>query len=112
VLALVRIRVYREYLTTIDAGGLRLLEGARIQIADIDSGRMLLPVHGKGTRDRDGVTCMSPFRLAAYPGAGAFLDRPALPHGSPTQPRRGDAGRRTPSEHADSELERWIRCCK
>src|SRR5437867_2562710 len=30
-------RVHRECLTTIYAGGLRLLEGARIQIADIDS---------------------------------------------------------------------------
>lgn len=52
ILALVRIRVYRECLTTIYAGGLRLLEGARIQIADIDSGRMLLHIHGKGARDR------------------------------------------------------------
>jgi len=52
ILALVRIRVYRECLTTIYAGGLRLLEGARIQITDIDSGRMLLHIHGKGGRDR------------------------------------------------------------
>jgi len=52
ILGLVRIRVYRECLTTIYAGGLRLLEGARIQIADIDSGRMLLHIHGKGNRDR------------------------------------------------------------
>ena len=52
VLALVRIPVYRECLTTIYAGGLRLLEGARLQIADIDSGRMLYHIHGKGKRDR------------------------------------------------------------
>ena len=39
-------------MTTIDAGGLRLLEGARLQVADIDSGRMLLHIHGKGKRDR------------------------------------------------------------
>ena len=52
VLALVRIPVYRECLTTIYAGGLRLLEGARLQVADIDSGRMLLHIHGKGKRDR------------------------------------------------------------
>ena len=52
VLALVRIPVYRACLTTIYAGGLRLMEGARIQVADIDSGRMLLHIHGKGTRDR------------------------------------------------------------
>jgi len=38
VLALVRIRVYRECLTTIYAGGLRLVEGARLRVADIDSG--------------------------------------------------------------------------
>ncbi len=52
VLAAVRIRVYRECLTTIYAGGLRLLEGARLRVADIDSGRMMLHVHGKGNRDR------------------------------------------------------------
>ena len=47
ILGLVRIRVYRECLTTIYAGGLRLLEGARLQVADIDSGRMVLLIHGK-----------------------------------------------------------------
>ena len=52
ILGLIRIRVYRECLTTIYGGGLRLLEGARIQVADIDSGRMVLHVHGKGNRDR------------------------------------------------------------
>ena len=52
VLGLVRIRVYRECLTTIYAGGLRLLEGARLQVAAIDSGRMLLHIHGKGHQDR------------------------------------------------------------
>jgi integrase/recombinase XerD len=52
VLGLVRIRVYRECLTTIYAGGLRLLEGARLQVADIDSGRMVLHIHGKGKQDR------------------------------------------------------------
>ena len=52
VLALVRIPVYRECLTTIYAGGLRLREGSRVPIADIDSGRMLLHIHGKGNWDR------------------------------------------------------------
>ena len=52
VLALVRIPVYRECLTTIYAGGLRLLEGARLEVADIDSGRMLFHIHGKGKRHR------------------------------------------------------------
>ncbi len=51
-LGLVRIPVYRECLTTIYAGGLRLHEGARLQVPDIDSGRMLLHIHGKGKRDR------------------------------------------------------------
>jgi site-specific recombinase XerD len=51
-LGLVRIPVYRECLTTIYAGGLRLLEGARLQVADIDSGRMVLHIHGKGNHDR------------------------------------------------------------
>ena len=52
VLALVRIPVSRECLTTIDAGGLRLREGSRVQIAEIDRGRMLLHIHGKGNWDR------------------------------------------------------------
>jgi site-specific recombinase XerD len=48
----VRIPVYRACLTTIYAGGLRLLEGARLHVPDIDSGRMLLYIHGKGKKDR------------------------------------------------------------
>jgi integrase/recombinase XerD len=51
-LGLVRIPVYRECLTTIYACGLRLLEGAHLQVADIDSGRMVLHIHGKGKQDR------------------------------------------------------------
>ena len=51
-LGAVRIPVYRACLTTIYAGGLRLLEGARLQVPDIDSGRMLLHIHGKGKKDR------------------------------------------------------------
>jgi len=48
----VRIPVYRACLTTIYAGGLRLLEGAHLQVPDIDSGRMLFHIHGKGKKDR------------------------------------------------------------
>jgi site-specific recombinase XerD len=48
----VRIPVYRACLTTIYACGLRLLEGARLQVPDIDSGRMLLHIHGKSKKDR------------------------------------------------------------
>jgi integrase/recombinase XerD len=52
ILAEVRSAVYRACLTTIYACGLRLLEGARLQVADVDSGRMLLHIHGKGKKDR------------------------------------------------------------
>ncbi len=52
ILAEVRIPVYRACLTTIYACGLRLLEGAHLQVADVDSGRMLLHIHGKGQKDR------------------------------------------------------------
>lgn len=52
ILAEVRIPVYRACLTTIYACGLRLLEGAHLQVADVDGGRMLLHIHGKGKKDR------------------------------------------------------------
>ncbi len=52
VLAEVRIPVYRACLTTIYACGLRLLEGAHLQVPDVDSGRTLLHIHGKGKQDR------------------------------------------------------------
>jgi site-specific recombinase XerD len=51
-LGAVRIPVYRVCLTTIYAGGLRLLEGAHLQVPDIDSDRMLFHIHGKGKKDR------------------------------------------------------------
>ena len=52
ILTEVRIPVYRACLTTIYSCGLRLMEGARLQVADIDSARMVLHIHGKGKRDR------------------------------------------------------------
>jgi len=52
ILRLVRIPVYRACLTTIYACGLRLLEGTRLQVADVDSARLLLHIHGKGKQDR------------------------------------------------------------
>jgi integrase/recombinase XerD len=51
-LAVVRIPVYRACLTTIYACGLRLLEGTRLQVPDIDSARLMLHIHGKGKKDR------------------------------------------------------------
>jgi len=52
VLAEVRIPVYRACLTTIYSCGLRLMEGAHLQVADVDSARMVLHIHGKGKQDR------------------------------------------------------------
>ncbi|NNK07415.1 MAG: site-specific integrase [Myxococcales bacterium] len=48
----VTIDVYRVCLTTIYSCGLRLLEGATLQVPQIDSDRMQLHIHGKGGRDR------------------------------------------------------------
>jgi len=48
----VTIPVYRVCLTTIYSCGLRLLEGATLQVPQIDSDRMQLHIHGKGGRDR------------------------------------------------------------
>jgi len=69
VLGLVRIPVYRECLTTIYAGVAPPLEGARLQVADIDSGRMVLHIHGKGKQERY-VSLPSPSlpRLRDYGG--------------------------------------------
>jgi len=52
ILGLVRIPVYRACLTTIYACGLRLQEGTHLQVADVDSARMLLHIHGKAKQDR------------------------------------------------------------
>ena len=51
-LANVRTPVYGACLTTIYSCGLRLMEGARLQVGDVDSARMVLYIHGKGKRDR------------------------------------------------------------
>jgi integrase/recombinase XerD len=52
ILAAGRIPVYRVCLTTIYACGLRLLEGAHLQVSDVDGGRMVLHIHGKVKIDR------------------------------------------------------------
>ena len=52
ILAEVRIPVYHACLTATYACGLRLLEGAHLQVPDVDGGRMLLHIHGKGKKDR------------------------------------------------------------
>jgi integrase/recombinase XerD len=53
ILRLVRLTSYRTCLTTIYSCGLRLQEGTRLQVQDIDSSRMMLRVRqGKGRQDR------------------------------------------------------------
>jgi site-specific recombinase XerD len=52
ILHCVRLPVYRVCLTTIYACGLRLSEGARLEVPDVDSSRMVLHIHGKGGQDR------------------------------------------------------------
>jgi site-specific recombinase XerD len=52
ILGVVRIPVYQVCLKTIYACGLRLLEGSHLQVADVDSARMALHIHGKGKQDR------------------------------------------------------------
>ena len=49
----VRLPRYRVCLATIYSCGLRLQEGTHLQVADIDSARMMIHVrHGKGAKDR------------------------------------------------------------
>lgn len=53
ILGRVRLPRYRVCLTTIYSCGLRLQEGTQLQVADIDSARMMIHVrHGKGAKDR------------------------------------------------------------
>lgn len=52
ILDAVRIDAYRVCLTTIYAGGLRLMEGLGLQVPDIDGDRALFHIHGKGGKDR------------------------------------------------------------
>lgn len=52
ILAAVRLPVYRACLTTIYACGLRLMEGARLQVPDVHGDRTMLHIHGKRRKDR------------------------------------------------------------
>jgi site-specific recombinase XerD len=85
VLAAVRIPVYRVCLTTIYACGLRLLEGARLQVADVDSARMVVHVHGKGKQDR-----YVPLPAPILPGLRAYWQTHRSPQWLfPAPTRRG-----------------------
>jgi site-specific recombinase XerD len=53
ILDAIRIDVYRVCLTTIYGCGLRLMEGAKLQIPDVDSARGIVRVRGKGNKDRE-----------------------------------------------------------
>jgi site-specific recombinase XerD len=48
----VKLFRYRVCLETIYSCGLRLLEGVAMEIADVDSARMVLHIHGKGGKER------------------------------------------------------------
>jgi len=53
ILSSIRLPRYKVCLSTIYSCGLRLQEGTNLQVADIDSARMMLHVrHGKGAKDR------------------------------------------------------------
>lgn len=53
ILGCIRLPGYRVCLSTIYSCGLRLQEGTHLQVADIDSSRMVVHVrHGKGAKDR------------------------------------------------------------
>lgn len=53
ILACIRLPRYKVCLTTIYSCGLRLQEGTHLQVADIDSARLMIHVrHGKGAKDR------------------------------------------------------------
>ena len=53
ILGRIRLLRYQVCLTTIYSCGLRLQEGTHLQVADIDSARLMIHVrHGKGAKDR------------------------------------------------------------
>ena len=79
ILAEVRIPVYRACLTTIYGCGLRLLEGTRLEVPDVDSARMVLFIHGKGKQDRYVPLSHSILRGVAPPLAHPPLAAMALP---------------------------------
>ena len=66
ILGAVRAPVYRVCLTAIYACGLRISEGAALQVGDVDSARMVLRVRGKGNKERQAP--LSPSTLESLRG--------------------------------------------
>ena len=84
ILPLVRFPVYRVCLITIYACGLRLLEGARLQVSQVDSARGLVHVTGKGqVRPVRALAADDP-HAAARPLAHPSLAPVALSRARPT----------------------------
>ena len=97
ILDAVRIDAYRVCLTTIYACGLRLTEGIRLQVPDVDADRTLLHIHGKGGKDRyvplpDATlarlrehwrTHRNPLWLFPAPLTGVRIHAPAVPAATP-----------------------------
>lgn len=93
ILGAVRIDAYRVCLTTIYACGLRLMEGIRLQVPDVDGDRTLLHIHGKRAKDRyvplpdatlellrtHWCTHRNPLWLFPAPLSGARIHAPAVP---------------------------------
>lgn len=77
ILNAVRIDAYRVCLTTIYACGLRLTEGLRLQVPNVDSARTLLHIHGKRGKDRYVPLPTARSRSCAPTGA-----RTGIPSGS------------------------------
>jgi integrase/recombinase XerD len=80
ILGEVRIPVYRACLATIYSCGLRLLEGSRLQVADVHSARMLLHIHGKSKKDRYVPLPAPTLKLLSLTGARITHPCGCFPH--------------------------------
>lgn len=110
ILAAVRLPVYRACLTTIYACGLRLMEGAQLQVPDVDGDRAMLLIHGKGLPRI--ATCRSP--TPPYSCSGRTGARITIRSGS--FPRRRAVMRavppRQPSAPSDVAVYRVPSCAR
>jgi site-specific recombinase XerD len=78
ILGSVRLPRYQVCLTTIYSGGLTLQEGTHLQVADIDSARMMIHVrHGKGAKDR--YVPLPPRPCSGCASTGRLIAIPYIP---------------------------------